>query len=285
MGSTGAAIYAESAVHASNQTEVTDTEWIDKVALVSTLLNFVNIIIVHQYKRAYKQDLLRRQIRREERIQRESSRALPPNEEPSRDSAALPEHSPCETTECDSSMATITNVGDSRIRFKSDLATEERRDELIVKMSDKEEDVYQSRASKDAILITIVHLFFDLLLRLSVLVSAILIKYWGLHEFDYYCSYFIASVMIVTVIPVLVRTFSNMRGTGFDMRELVDEATPKELSLLKKNSMVIHEGKKNLLLIQASEELKLRVKTERAARFCEMHGLEKIVWGVDSRRG
>lgn len=278
MGSTGVAIYLESVKHASEAIQVTQSEHMDYVAVASLLLNLANLVVVHRFKKQHKRELkeLRAQ-RAAESVRKEGP--VSSDEEAASDDSGTPLPPPAPHAASLDPGALETNT--TQQSLQTALVEEPRPADSVVLMDGRQESLYQSQASKDAVLITLIHLLFDLLLRLSVVFSAVMVKYWKWFEFDYYCSFFVATVMLVTVVPVLAKSFANMRRAAFDFPALVHGATSAELAQLRQNSLVVHEGKKNLLLVEAPEETRKKVAPEAAREFCRKHGLERIIWQLN----
>lgn len=242
----------ESLDHKNDVHKKIKKENIHLVALSSLLVNLINVVVMHRVNRnacRKKKKLVAAQEAEESTAQAVSSDQLIVRDG--------------EPSSSDNSDRTLSPANDSRVIYKIDK---------------KEESTYHSQASQDAILITFIHLFFDLALRLSVVASTIMIRFFHYDAFDYYCSFFIAFVMAATVVPMLYRTLLNMRGPTYEFYDLVTDLSDSEAKKLKRNVLEISEGKKRILLINGEAHLKPRVSEEKASEFCRKNGLDKLLW-------
>lgn len=256
MALTAMAILRESVNHVYDTGKVIRKQYIHLVALTSFLVNLVNLLIVHEAKDKH-----------------ESLRHIGMSDHwHSHDGED--NHSEVTSHPSDPDTSHVTDQAVHHSESKTPIPSVD----LVVPMDPAEEGAYYHQASKSAVSITLLHLFFDLMLRSAVLFSALMIRYLDMDEFDYYCSFAIAIVMTMTVTSVLTRTVINMRGHNFNFTELSAHISDNDSKFLQKNCLIIHEGKKNLLLIFASNELKLKVDGEGAHRFCQTNGLAKIIW-------
>jgi Co/Zn/Cd efflux system component len=255
MLSTSVALILESNEHKNDVNKVIIKDNIHLVACASFLVNLVNVLTVHRVKSDLKKENKKMAVGKR----------------------------PAELADLTISSDHLMDRAKDRMAagdtHDSEVLRPSSTDSTVITRIDKnEESIYHSKASQDAIFITFVHLFFDMALRLSVVLSTVMIKYFDYDAFDYYCSFFIAAVMAVTVGPLFFRTVQNMKKLPYGFEDLVADLTAEEAKWLKRNVMEIHEGKKRLLLIHGESHLKPRVTEQRAIDFCRKHGLEKLIW-------
>lgn len=242
-------------------------EHIDLVAFASVLINLANLLFVHWVKRQFKKskkkksdnshkiDAVQVELGIEVGTGQTAAGAIAPNNNQPIAGKVI--------------LGSNAAQNDLKAQLTGDLLTS---------FEGEQEARYQSKASKDAFVITVFHLLFDLLLRLSVLFSALMIKYWNWDEFDYYCSFFVAAMMIGTLIPVVIQAIINLRVVSYDMSQIIDKLSDFELKLIRKNSLIVHEGKKRLLLIIMEEDMKKRINHDYIPEFCHFHKLDRIIW-------
>lgn len=243
-------------------------EHIDLVAFASVLVNLANLVFVHWMKSEFKKSNKKKSRKGEKQETPEAEMDLETGSSQTAADAISP-------NDCVSPVAekVISSSNNTQNELKAQLTTD-----LLTGLEGEQEAYYQSKASKDAFVITVFHLFFDLLLRISVLFSALMIKYLDWDEFDYYCSFFVAAMMIGTLIPVIVQAFMNMTVLSYDMSVIISQLTDFEVKSIRKNSLIVHEGKKRLLLLIVPDDIKKRVNQEHIREFCEMHKIDRIVW-------
>lgn len=250
--STSVALFWESIDHKNDTDKVIHKENIHFVAIASFMVNLVNLLVLHNIKTGMKG------------------------------------HSnSCSHSHLEISAKVDTNKTALSLDQPNDVSTattSPTRDSVMMHSMDKKESTkYQSKASHDIIFVTFVHLFFDMAIRLSVVFSSVMIRFFDYDAFDYYCSFLIAAVMGITVIPLLANTLKNIRAIPYPFSELIPGISTQEEVELRRNAMEISEGDQKILLINGMSELKHRANEDMAVTFCQNHGLDKIIW--EERKG
>ncbi len=127
----------------------------------------------------------------------------------------------------------------------------------------------------------VIHLLFDVVSSLVVVISCFMIKTFKFYSFDPLCCFIVSFLIILTTIPLIKNIKRNMRKRTFDFSLLfkTDNITKEKLQKELKTNYLIYSTKEgNFLLFQLDERKMKSLEFNDKEEFCSNEGLVDVLF-------
>ena len=141
--------------------------------------------------------------------------------------------------------------------------------------------VYESPSSKSNIQAMILHMIFDIVSSLVVLLSSILIRFFNVFLFDPICCLFISVVIFCSSIPLFMQSIRQIFPLPIDFKLLFDDTLIVDYNELNKKCVRLSQGNFSVLYLDVDKGLQKLMNEGHINKFCQIHGFTNLVFSIN----